>query len=642
MIRRRSVLSFLPCKNCGSSLPLVKGSKTPCPYCGAKTLYMESVYSFKRYLTLILNLTSIKIQTRLKNKELERRKELVKIFFNKLNSSFNEYRHLVITKLDDININPKKLFFLIRSAGNLELVIENFILPYLNDERTINKYKEYKDLSFIINKSLLGLYYSYLAKSSKIIEKCFSYYKLVEKNFQNIVDYCNITEFEDKKSKLHKRKELFVILSEFTKILRNILNKNPKYFSEKLENLLKRLRRIEEKSIQTYNLYLQIENIYQLERDTSVLLEKVKIDNPFSITSPLEENIRYNTEENLENLNKVSDWIENISEKYQNYQRNLLKLHSGKLIQYLESYRTEFINYKNKNVEKFNDLLEAMIIKAFNTYNTEVVDVLNNLSDFMQNDIFNDTIIERFEIEHKDLIQLDDILKNIIDNLVKKPLFPNLETGYYNKLVSLISGKHTEFDKYILKYINRMFQKFDEIRNKKILTLEEQKNQFSVELKPNLQKLIDLSFNLNEKVLPYPLFIDITSHNKRLRTNEPEIINLTIENPNLTDIKDIKLHLFMPKSFYSKIKFTSIKKLKAKERRNIKIKIVPKNNGAYLFMVMAEYQHTNKTFWMPSIKLELEVESIINNKYYPTTKADKYHNGLEITRVLTYIRNYAM
>jgi len=110
----------------------------------------------------------------------------------------------------------------------------------------------------------------------------------------------------------------------------------------------------------------------------------------------------------------------------------------------------------------------------------------------------------------------------------------------------------------------------------------------------------------------------------------------------LTDIKDIKLHLFMPKSFYSKIKFTSIKKLKAKERRNIKIKIIPKNNGAYLFMVMAEYQHTNKTFWMPSIKLELEVESIINNKYYPTTKADKYHNGLEITRVLTYIRNYAM
>jgi len=636
-------MPFLPCKNCGSSLPLIKGSKAHCPYCGAKTFYMESIYSFKRYLALILNLTSIKTQTSLKNKELERRKALIETFFKKLNSSFNEYRHLVITKIDDININPKKLFFLIRSAGNLELIIENFILPYLIDEKTINKYKEYKDLSFIINKSLLGLYYSFLAKNSKIIEKCFSYYKLVEKNFQNIVDYCNITKFENNKSKLHKKKELFVILTEFTKILRNILNKNPKYFSDKLGNLLNRLRKIEEKSIHNYNLYLQIENIYQLERDTSVLLEKVKRDNPFSIKSPLEENIiYYTTEENLEKLNKGSDWIKTVSQKYQNYQRNLLKLHSGILIQYLESYRAEFINHKNKNVEKFNDLLEAMIIKAFNAYNTEAVEVLNNLSDFIHNDIFNDTIIERFEIEHKDLIQLDNILKKFINDLVKKPLLPNLESGYHNKLVSLISGKHTEFDKYILKYINRLFQKFDEIRNKKILSLEEQKNQFSVELKPNLKKLIDLSFNLNEKVLPYPLFIDITSQNNKLRTNEPEIINLTIENPNLTDIRDIKIHFFMPESFYSKLKFTSIKKLRAKERRNIKIKIIPINNGAYLFMVIAEYQHTNKTFWMPSIKLELEVEEIINNKYHPIIKAGKYHNRLEITRVLTYRRNYAM
>ncbi|MCK4370926.1 MAG: hypothetical protein KAW03_07645, partial [Candidatus Lokiarchaeota archaeon] len=50
----------MPCKNCGSSLPVVKGSVAKCPYCGAKTFYMESLYSFKYYLNEILHLTSLK------------------------------------------------------------------------------------------------------------------------------------------------------------------------------------------------------------------------------------------------------------------------------------------------------------------------------------------------------------------------------------------------------------------------------------------------------------------------------------------------------------------------------------------------------------------------------------------------------
>jgi len=603
---------------------------------------MESIYSLKHYLTIILNLTSIRIQTRLKFKEIERRKYLIELFFRKLNSSFKEYRHLIITKLDDIQINPKKIFYLIRSAGILELVIEKFLLPYINEDKIKKKYKEFRDFSYIINKTLLSLYYSSLAKNSKFIEKCSKYYKLVEKNYQNVVDYCNITYLENTRSKLYKKKELYVILTEFTRILRDILNKNPKHFSAKLENLMIKLERINEKSIQTYHLYSQVEHIYQLERDTSVLLEKVKIVNPFVSTYSLEGNIIFNTEENLKQLNTVRNWIKNASEKYQNYQRSLLKLHSGKLINYLESYRTEFINYKNKNVEKLNNLLETMITKAFNSYNTESVELLNSLSDFVQNNILNDKIIERFEIEHKDLIDLDDILKKFIVDLFQKPLLRNLESDYYEKLISIISGKHTEFDKYILKYTNLLFKKFEEQRNRKVLTLEEQKDQFSIELKPNLQKLIDLSFTLNEKVIPYPLFIDIKSPHKILRANVPETINLVIENPNLTDIKDIKIYFFAPKSFYSKLKFTSIKKLKAKERRRIKTKVIPRNNGSYLFMVMAEYQHSNKTFWMPSIKLELEVEEIAKNIYFPTTKTYTYPSVTEISRMITYNRNYAM
>ena len=64
----------------------------------------------------------------------------------------------------------------------------------------------------------------------------------------------------------------------------------------------------------------------------------------------------------------------------------------------------------------------------------------------------------------------------------------------------------------------------------------------------------------------------------------------------------------MPDSFQSKLKFLTIKKLKVNKRRIIKTKIIPKKKGTFHYMVMAEYQHANNTFWMPSIKLELEVE----------------------------------
>lgn len=637
------MLSFMPCKKCGCGLPVIKGYIAQCPYCGAHTLYMESVYSFKYYLTEILNLTSFKYVKILKTSELERRKSLIKSFFNKLNSLFNDYRHLIITKLDNISIEPIKLFNLIRSAGNFEIIIEEFLLIHIKDNNIRKKYEEFRDFSYLINKSLLGLYYSYLAKNSSYIGKCAKYYQLAEKNYQNIVDYCNITKLENNHHRIYKKKEIYVVLSEFAAILREILSKNPKHYSEKLESLLARVFKIKAEDIHKFNLYTQIEKIYQLERNTCVVLEKVKIDCPLLSTDTLEENIIFNTKENLEKLTIVRNWIKNGSERYQKYQRSLLKLHSGKLIKYLESYRAEFINYKNINVEKFNNLLEEMVIKAFDVYNSEAVEVLNAVSDFLQVDILNEKIIEKFEIEHKDLIQLDELLKNFINDIFDKPLLRNLESEYYKKLISLISVKHTEFDKYILKVINRILQGFEESRSKKVLSLEEQRNQFSLVLKPNLQKLIDLSFNLDKNALPYPLFIDIKVQNKKLNVNNSEVIEFVIENPNLAEIRDIKIYFFMPNSLQSKLKFTSIKKLKPNESRKIKTKLIPKKSGTFLYMVMVEYQHINKTFWMPSLKLELTVEEADVAKrysYYPRTGIDIYHNRLAAARVLRFIRGY--
>ncbi len=634
-------MRYLPCKKCGSGQPTVKGSVAQCPYCGAKTLYMEAIYSFKYYLGEILNTTLYKTEKLAKESELERRKSLIDNFFYSLKADFDEYRHLIITKLDKINIDPLKLFHTIRTAGNFEIIIEEFILPYIKDEEERKKYEEFKDHSYIINKSLIALYYSYLAKNSLSVENCEKYYKLAENNYKNILDFCNISKLENIKSNIYKKRDIYVILTEFTNILRGILNNNPKFYSDKLEDLLDRLIKINAEDFRKYNLYNQIENIYQLERETSVVLEKVKIDCPLLSTDNLEENLIFNNEENIEKLNSVRNWIETVSERYQRYQRSLLKLHSGKLVKYLESYRTEFINYKNKNVQKFNTLLEVMILKALEGYNSEAVELLNSISDILQEDKLNGKIIEKFEIEYNDLIQLDNLLKNFIKDLFEKPLLRDLEAEYYKKLISLISTKHSEFDNYILKYINYMFQRFEEARSKKILTLEEQKNQFSLNVKPNLERLIKLSFNLDKKVVPYPLFIDLKVQNKKLKLNHPEIITVSIENPNLSEIKDIKIYFFMSDSFESKLEYTSIKRLKSNEISKIKTKIIPKKVGNFLFMVMVEYQHINKTFWMPSIKLELEVErdeELAKYNQYQLSKPGFLQSDIELNRINRFMR----
>jgi hypothetical protein len=216
---------------------------------------------------------------------------------------------------------------------------------------------------------------------------------------------------------------------------------------------------------------------------------------------------------------------------------------------------------------------------------------------------------------------MDELVKRFVKNLFKKPLLRNLESEYYKKVISVISSKHSEFDNHILKYITQLLNNFEEIRSRKILSLKEQRNKFISEIKPNLQKLVDLSFTLNEEILPYPLFIDIKTQNQKLKVNNPETITLIIENPNLTDIKNIKIHFLIPDPLENKLKFSVIKKLKANEKRKVKTRINPRFSGSFLSMVMIEYQHSNKTFWMPVVSKEL------------------YQNELQATRILKFIRD---
>lgn len=185
----------------------------------------------------ILKLSSLYKEKKVDKKEIVRRKILIETYFTNLRSSFKEYRHLIITKLDSVSINPVKVFYLIRAAGNLELIIDRFLIKYLEDNNSKQKYLELRDKVYIINKSLLGLYYSYLAKNTNRYKKSFRFYQYAEKNYQH-VGHCNIVNLNDNQPFFYKIGKFYSVLVKFTNIIRNILNKNPKLFRKELEILL--------------------------------------------------------------------------------------------------------------------------------------------------------------------------------------------------------------------------------------------------------------------------------------------------------------------------------------------------------------------------------------------------------------------
>ena len=58
-------------------------------------------------------------------------------------------------------------------------------------------------------------------------------------------------------------------------------------------------------------------------------------------------------------------------------------------------------------------------------------------------------------------------------------------------------------------------------------------------------------------------------------------------------------------------------------------------------MVMVEYQHSNKTFWMPSIKLELEVErdeELAKYSHHPVLNSGIFQSDIEINRIFKFMR----
>ncbi|MFO8018341.1 MAG: hypothetical protein R6U96_06870 [Promethearchaeia archaeon] len=610
------MVSHLPCIKCGSKLSIVEGSLVNCFSCGTKNTYSESLDLLNNYLMEILTISSIKKieKEEITDKIIQLRKKSLEIYFHELNSKYYGCKNLIKSKLDKEDIEKDKLLELIRACGTFNLIISQYLLPHLENGVSKRRFEDMEIFSYIFHKALLGLYFTAEARTNFEYERCKENYNYAKRNYKEGEEFLSSKLGDQEQSEFKRYSMLFSILSQLTEILKTILNENPSYYTEDLENLISQIDSIKEKNIQISNLRSQINEIYNLVREAPLILEEIRVADIFSLLDPLDDNLVYQSQEVLEKVERIKNWIEDSTDRYQDIQKKLLSLHSGKFIKYLKTYRQEFDTRRNNNIEQFDELLDKVISRSIGDYNMETIEILDILSDFIQkSDASEESIIKRFEIEHDDLVKFDETLKNLVIELFKKSYRTDLESEYYKDLISMISDKHSEFDRYILKFINSLLRQFEKNRNEEKLSIEEQRNRFVVDLRPKVMKCINASFTLDESLIPYPLFLELIILSRQLTVGEPEKITLLMENPSSTDFKNVNITFFAPNSFKSRLRFAQMKKIKANEGVKVETEVVPTEKGVYHFMAMVEYttKSTNEMFWMPSIKIELEVEDTL-------------------------------
>ena len=605
------VIGKLPCVKCGTGLSLIEGSTVQCFACGTINGYMESYDLFLQYLREILeiSLRESESEGKISNQEIDRRKKFIESFFNDKIAKSAYFSNVIITKLDEIEYDQNELLSLIKDFGNLEIIINEFVLPFIEGELSRNEFTEITGTSYIYNKSLLALYHSYLAKIKHKFEDVNIYYQLAERNYENLLTYCNNLKGESINLDTEALKILFSSALNFSKLLRKFLEENPNYSSEALEEITKQLNPVKERDNRVVNLISQVDRIYELGKETSFILEEMRKREIFSGFEPFQENLFKNFSEILDKTDQIKNWIEDISIRYKNHQKNLLKLHLGKFIEYLKTYREEYNNRYSKIIEKFNTILEQIIKNAISNYNMETIEMIDILVDFMEKiDLSDETIINRFSIEHDDLLKLDESLKDFVLESFKKSIDYALEREISSELLNSLATKHSDFDKKILKFVYKILKDFEEFRNKNKLSLEEQRNQFILEIQPKIKRIIDASFTLREDLIPYPLFLEVVLLSRDLKVNEEQTISLLLENPSPeSEVKNVNISFFVPKSFKSSLRYIQLKKIKPSQKKQVSTQITPTEPGKFHFMAMVEYKHTNETFWMPSITTEFNV-----------------------------------
>lgn len=599
-----------PCTNCGNALDIIKGTVVQCFACGVRNSHFESFNLMSEFVQDVFGYPKAieKLESEIEQSLLSDRMEKIDAYFSNLLLKVNDFRTFFVSKTysDDLKPLQEESAEVSKQIGMLSITIDMYLLPHLEADAVKSKYQHYNTICKIYNKALLGLRHAIKAKSTYIVEDAAKLYQKARWNFQKSVEIVEDQAKQGEADQFSAEKAFFDVSAQLSVLLGEILTTNPAYYSEKIEEIIETLDSIDLKQAQ--NLKHQINEIYELSNELPYIMEEIRLSKPLGYIDTERERILYHSEEVIEQFTNAKIWIKDIQDRYSTMQTEIMKLHCGKMVDYLRDYRKEFQNRLSQTIERYNDDLLKVMQTSLLDYTLSSSDLLDEVEQgFTFIKLTPAEVIDRIRYLKSDLTMLDKELKEFLFELLDLGIPDSLKLENVPNIVSTISDKHSSFDKLILKYIKGIFNEFTEERDERRYTIEEQHDKFNIQIRPLIDNLIDVSFTIKPDQIPYPLFIEIAMLTTQLKVEEEYKIFFIIENPSKVTVSGVDVAFFVPNSFRIKIRQYKIGSIKPDEKLTIETRIIPEQPGIFFFMAMVEYEYSAEMYWMPSIKQKLRV-----------------------------------
>lgn len=546
-------------------------------------------------------------EAKFSERELRERIQQADRTFHEFMNRRQKFPHLLVTKLDAINLDAETVQNLARNFGCLAVFYENYVFPFNLDAVEESQLREVHTECLIENAALTGLWHATRAKEAFQLEHASSFLQLASRNLERVVNICTDATKTAWDLNFSAIQTLFAVALEFSVILRKALTENPAYSSQELEDLFKTLNELAD--ARARSLREQIMRVYDTSTSIQFFLEELRNRDVFGGLYLYQEHSLNYAVDTISKAEEIVEWFDDIRQKFKKNQRNLMKLHLGKLPAYLKTYRTEFESRYEQTVNLFDEYLEKIIKNAISDHGIEYFELFEEVEELLSIDgIEVSSLISRLAALHDDLEDLDVNLKKIAFDLFQQAQEHNLERAYLREVVSSISDKHTHFDLKLLDLINRLFKEFQETRNEDRLSIEQQREYFVSRLQPQVRRLIDASFALREVHVPYPVFMELVLLTTDLKVDKGQRLAIILENPSMTALRGVTVSFFVPASFDIKKRHVTFSRVKPGEKKTVGTEIYPTEGGRYHLMAMVQYEHVNESFWLPSVKVEINVK----------------------------------
>ena len=632
----------LPCAKCGIPISIIKGTTTTCFNCGELNIFNDSFDIFSNFIQELFGYAKAieEVEQDVQESTLLERQNAIDKAFTKFINENRSVNKILYTKIDDKAdvLDKLKILNLSKNASLLALTIENYMLPHIKNEYFKVQQKEIKTFLEINALLLWALSLSVEAKEAYNIEKTKDKYIQCEKQFARTLSVIEKLSQESQNGKVEEEKLIASIGKEFAKLLYNITDTNPAYFIDNTEEIEAKLKNGTSRKITETNT--QLLKIYDIAVNFSFINEDLRTLK-FSAPEPKEEHILYNLQSIKDEIIVYKRKLKEIKDKFGDIKKKLVILHCGNYLEYINTFIAEF-NKKYRDIQEIIDnTITNHVQKLIAEFSLEASEQFDLIEDMLKTGLVSqENLVAKIEQQKINLLETATNIKLYTEELTKLAELETLDKPLLNDVLTATMEKKAIFDKKIYKFTRKLIDDFVEQRNDQKMTLEQQRNHFSIKLMPKIDALKKLAFNRKNIEVSLPLLMELMVLTTKLEINHEQKVILLIENPNPYQLDNVEASFFVPNNIKITNQLFKMEKLKPYERKEFSVLILPTENGIYYIMAMVQYEDkvSKEQFWLPSVKIKITVgkpptqEDILKELY------EKY--GLKDERLKEFMEKF--